>query len=326
MKSRTKIVMKNLLSDVLQVFLILVGITLLAFLLLYLSPGNPAQIALVGTDGNVGMISEEALRQQEELMGLNRSFFAQYWSWLRHACTGDLGMSFMAQEPVTQVLGERMMPTILMTLFSLLLTVVVSIPLGILCAVKQDRWVDNLMRVFSFLGISIPSFVLGVLFLWLFCIKLRWFTIVPMSGAAGLVLPILVLALQTTSKMTRQVRAIVLDELHKPYVEGALMRGAGRREILFSHVLKNSAAPILTNISIYAGALLGGSVVIESIFSVNGLGRMAISAVGNLDYNLVLGFVLWCTLVYLILNLLADVLAAVIDPRIKYTRKEKTRR
>lgn len=325
MRNRTRTLMKNLLSDVLQVFIILIGITLLAFLILYLSPGNPAQIWLVGKDGNAGMVSAEALRQQEELMGLNGSFFSQYWHWLSHACTGDLGISFMTQTPVTQVIGERMMPTLLMTLFSLLITIVVAIPLGVLCAVKQDRWVDNLMRGFSFIGISIPSFVLGVFFLWLFCIKLHWFTIVPMAGAAGLVLPILVLALQSTAKMTRQVRAIVLGELRKPYVEGALMRGVKKKDILLSHVLKNSAAPILTNISIYAGALLGGSVVIESIFSVNGLGRMAISAVGYLDYNLVLGFVLWCTLTYLIINLLADVLSTVIDPRIRYTRKGKSR-
>ncbi|MEE1352314.1 MAG: ABC transporter permease [Acutalibacteraceae bacterium] len=321
MKKRTKILLGNLLSDVLQVLLVLLGITLISFLLLYLSPGNPAEIWLVGKDGNAGMISEETLHRQEEAMGLNGSFLSQYGHWLGSAFQGDLGVSFSNHQPVTQILAERMRPTLLLTSISLLLTILISVPLGILCAVKKGKWVDHFMRALSFLGISIPSFVLGVLFLWLFCVKLHLLPVLASNTARGLILPIIILTLQSSAKMTQQVRSIVLSEIQKPYVDGARMRGVSEQDILYRHVLRNSAAPILTNISIYAGALLGGSVVIETIFSVNGFGRMAVQAVGSLDYNLVLGFVLWCALVYFTVNLLADLLALLIDPRIRYERR-----
>lgn len=315
---RMKIVFRKILSQIVQFLIVIIGITLLTFSIMYLSPKNPAELWLAGSDGNVGIISEEAIEKQEKIMGLDKPFIVQYGNWLLNVAKGDLGTSFITKRPVSQEIKEHMAPTVEMTAVSLAVTVIIAIPLGILCAVYKDRWIDNIFRIFSFIGISVPSFVISLVFLWLFCIKLKIMPVIAPVGLKGLVLPSAVLVIQCSSKMIRQIRAIVLEQLEQPYVEGAVMRGVSYRRILFTHVLKNCAAPILTCISIYVGLFLGGSTIIEGIFSINGLGKMAVNSVARLDYNMLQGFVLWCAIAYLIVNLTVDIISALIDPRIKY--------
>lgn len=315
---RMKIVFRKILSQIVQFLIVIIGITLLTFSIMYLSPKNPAELWLAGSDGNVGIISEEAIEKQEKIMGLDKPFIVQYGNWLLNVARGDLGTSFITKRPISQEIKEHMAPTVEMTAVSLAVTVIIAIPLGILCAVYKDRWIDNIFRIFSFIGISVPSFVISLVFLWLFCIKLRIMPVIAPVGLKGLVLPSAVLVIQCSSKMIRQIRAIVLEQLEQPYVEGAVMRGVSYRRILFTHVLKNCAAPILTCISIYVGLFLGGSTIIEGIFSINGLGKMAVNSVARLDYNMLQGFVLWCAIAYLIVNLTVDIISALIDPRIKY--------
>ena len=315
---RIKIVFRKILSQIVQFLIVIIGITLLTFSIMYLSPKNPAELWLAGSDGNVGIISEEAIEKQEKIMGLDKPFIVQYGNWLLNVAKGDLGTSFITKRPVLQEIKEHMAPTVEMTAVSLAVTVIIAIPLGILCAVYKDRWIDNIFRIFSFIGISVPSFVISLVFLWMFCIKLRIMPVIAPVGLKGLVLPSAVLVIQCSSKMIRQIRAIVLEQLEQPYVEGAVMRGVSYRRILFTHVLKNCAAPILTCISIYVGLFLGGSTIIEGIFSINGLGKMAVNSVARLDYNMLQGFVLWCVIAYLIVNLTVDIISALIDPRIKY--------
>lgn len=318
--NRLKTAAKKIISHISQFILVLIGITLLTFSIMYLSPRNPAELWLAGSDGNAGIISEEAIAEQERIMGLDKPFIVQYVNWLVNVAKGDLGVSYATKRPVATELAEHMSPTVAMTFISLAITVIISVPLGILCAVYKDKIPDNILRIFSFIGISLPSFVMSLLFLWLFCIKLKLMPVIAPNGIRGLILPITVLVIQCSSKMIRQVRAIILEQLDQPYVEGARMRGVRYSTILFSHVLKNSAASILTCISIYVGIFLGGSAIIEGIFSINGLGRLAVSSVARLDYNMLQGFVLWCALVYLIVNLTVDILSAIVDPRIKYDR------
>ena len=315
---RMKIVFRKILSQIVQFLIVIIGITLLTFSIMYLSPKNPAELWLAGSDGNVGIISEEAIEKQEKIMGLDKPFIVQYGNWLLNVARGDLGTSFVTKRPVSQEIKEHMAPTVEMTAVSLAVTVIIAIPLGILCAVYKDRWIDNIFRIFSFIGISVPSFVISLVFLWLFCIKLKIMPVIAPVGLKGLVLPSAVLVIQCSSKMIRQIRAIVLEQLEQPYVEGAVMRGVSYRRILFTHVLKNCAAPILTCISIYVGLFLGGSTIIEGIFSINGLGKMAVNSVARLDYNMLQGCVLWCAIAYLIVNLTVDIISALIDPRIKY--------
>ena len=315
---RMKIVFRKILSQIVQFLIVIIGITHITFSIMYLSPKNPAELWLAGSDGNVGIISEEAIEEQEKIMGLDRPFIVQYGNWLLNVAKGDLGTSFITKRPVSQEIKEHMAPTVEMTAVSLAVTVIIAIPLGILCAVYKDRWIDNIFRIFSFIGISVPSFDISLVFLWLFCIKLKIMPVIAPVGLKGLVLPSAVLVIQCSSKMIRQIRAIVLEQLEQPYVEGAVMRGVSYRRILFTHVLKNCAAPILTCISIYVGLFLGGSTIIEGIFSINGLGKMAVNSVARLDYNMLQGFVLWCAIAYLIVNLTVDIISALIDPRIKY--------
>ncbi len=315
--NRKKSVLTKILTHMLHNLLVLIGITLVTYLVLYLSPRNPAELWLAGSDNNAGTVSEEAIAEQEHIMGLDKPFLVQYWNWLIQVAQGDLGTSFTTNRPVSEELTGHMLPTLYLAVISLAVTVAVAVPLGFYCAVHPDGRVDNILRVFSFIGISVPSFLLSLVMLWLFCLKLKLLPVIADSGGKGLIMPIFVLILQCTSKMIRQVRAIVLEQLEQPYIQGAVSRGVRRHTILFGHVLKNCTAAILTCISIYTGILLGGAAVIEGIFSVNGLGRLAVSSVARLDYYVLQGFVLWCALAYLIVNFAVDIISALVDPRMK---------
>jgi peptide/nickel transport system permease protein len=310
-------VMKKIISSLIQTFLVLIGITLITFFILHISPGNPAEIWLTGGDGNVGQISEEAIKAQEEKMGLDKPFLVQYGLWLEKVLQGDLGNSLTTGQPVVKELSARLLPTISLTFFSLLITVMISVPLGIYCAVYKDRRLDNIVRSIAFIGISIPSFLSALILLWLFCLKLEWFPIIATTDFKGMLLPAAVFVIQCSSKLTRQVRAVILEQLNQEYVKGAIARGVNERTILFSHVLKNAANPILTWVSIYLGVLLGGAAIVETIFSWDGLGKMAVESVGRLDYFMIQGFVLWVAAIFLVVNFLVDIISAIIDPRIK---------
>lgn len=313
----TKTLWKKAGAQLLQTFVLLVGITFITFLILHLSPGNPAELWLTGGDGNVGQVSEEAIRAQEEKMGLDRPFLVQYGSWLGKLLQGDMGESMATGRPVAEELGEHVLPTLALAFSSLLLSVLISVPLGIYCAVYKDRWPDQLVRGFSFLGISLPSFFISLVFLWLFCMKLGWFPVIAGTGLRGMILPMAVLTIQCATKFTRQVRALILDQLGQAYVMGAVARGVDRRTILFSHVLKNALVPILNWCGIYLGVLLGGAAVVETIFSYEGMGKLAIDAVNRLDYFMIQGFVLWIALIFLGIHFVVDLACMLIDPRLK---------
>ena len=314
---RIKNILKKIAASLLQTVAVLIGITLITFFILYMAPGNPAEIWLTGGDANVGQISEEAIKAQEEKMGLDKPFFVQYGNWLAKVCKGDMGISMSTSRPVAEELAEHIIPTLQLTFTSLLLTILISVPLGIYCAVYKDRWLDNIVRSISFIGISMPSFFISLLLLWYFCLEKRIFTIIATEDWKGMVLPTAVLVIQCSSKLTRQVRAVVLEQLSQEYVKGAVARGVSEIRILFSHVLKNCLIPILTWCSIYFGIMLGGSAVIETIFTWNGVGKMAVDAVARLDYYLIQGFVLWIAAIFLAVNFLLDFISAIIDPRIK---------
>lgn len=315
---RNKTALKRALLEVLQFVLVLFIISFLTFSIMHLSPKNPAELWLMGTDGNVGMISDEAVRIQEKVMGLDKPFLVQYGNWLGKAIRGDLGISFSTNRPVTEELRIHVVPTLQLTFISLVLTILLAVPSGILSAVYKESLIDQVIRFFSFIGISVASFVMGLFLLWVFSIRMDLLPVIAEEGVKGLILPVAVLTIQSASRMTRQIRAIILDQLNEPYVEGALLRGVSYRKVLFGHVLRNSAVPILTQISIYTGVLLGGATIIESIFSINGLGRLAVRSITHMDYYMIQGFVLWSALVYLVINLITDRLSRLIDPRIRY--------
>jgi peptide/nickel transport system permease protein len=284
---------------------------------MHIGPGDPAEKYLAGGDGNKGMVSEEAIQAQREKWGLDKPFVVQYFTWLGNAIRGDLGTSYSTGRPVITELASKIGPTIILSVASMFVILLISIPLGVLCALYKDGIVDNISRVVSFVGISLPSFLTSLLLLYFFGVVLGWFSISGDGGIKGLILPVAVLAFQSAAKLTRQVRAAVLEELDKPYVRGAMARGVKKSRILIHHVLRNVWMPILTLTGIYFGAMLGGAAVVESIFSWQGLGQMAVSAVNSSDYMMLQGIVLWLAILYLIVNAAIDGSYALLDPRVR---------
>ena len=302
---------------VLRMIAVLVGITFLSFSLMFLGPGDPAEKYLAGGDGNKGMISEEAIQAQREKWGLDKPFLVQYGVWLGNVCRGNLGNSYSTGRPVIQELKKKAGPTVILAVTSMLICVTVSIPLGVLCAYRKDKLLDNVCRIFSFIGISLPSFLVSLLLLYFLSVQYHWFSISGENGIKGLILPVVVLAFQSSAKLIRQVRSVILTELGKPYVQGARARGAKKSRILFFHVLRNAWMPILTLVGIHFGIQLGGAAVVESIFSWQGLGQLAVSAVRSSDYMLLQGIVLWLAILYLLINFVIDASYARLDPRVR---------
>jgi peptide/nickel transport system permease protein len=298
-----------------QILIVLFGISFLTFGLTYLSPGDPAEIMLTEC-GNLP--TPELLAKTRAELGLDKPFLVQYGSWLKGVLTGNMGTSYSFKVPVIDKLVSCFFPTVKLAFASLVVMLLLSLPLGILSAVYQNRWIDYLVRGITFLGVSIPSFWVGLILLRVFGVNLRW---VPVSGGStdfkSLIMPALTLAFSMSAKYTRQVRTAVLDELRKDYVTGARMRGLSESKILWRHVLPNAMLPLVTLLGLSLGNLLGGTTVVEIIYNWPGMGSMAVKAISCRDYPLVQGYVLWIALLYLGINLLVDISYRRLDPRIK---------
>lgn len=299
----------------LQMLIVLFGITFMTFLLTYLAPGDPAR-AMYEAAGVVP--TEEMLQNARLSMGLDKPFLVQYGNWLTNVLHGDLGDSFSKSLPVVTVLLQRLAPTVKMAVFSMVLMLIISVPLGILSAVRQDRITDYIIRLLSFVGISMPGFWIGLLLLYVFAYKLGLLPVMSASsGLKEMLLPAVTLAIAMASKYTRQVRTAVLEELSQDYVTGARARGIKYSRILWRHVFPNSLLPLITLLGISFGSLLGGTSIVEIIFSYPGLGNLAVSAVRARDYPLIQGFVLWIALIYMVVNLVVDISYSLVDPRIR---------
>lgn len=298
-----------------QMVIVLFGITFITFLLTYLAPGDPA--AAMYEAAGISPTPEQ-LENARIAMGLDQSFWVQYGRWLTNALHGDLGVSFSRNLPVIEVLLTRLWPTVKMAVFSLLLMLIISLPLGILSAVWQDGPLDYMIRMLSFVGISMPGFWLGLLLIYFVCLKLHLLPVMN-SGTdiTAMILPATTLAIAMSSKYTRQVRTAVLEELGQDYVVGARARGIKYPMILVKHVLPNAMLPLITMLGLSFGSLLGGTSVVEVIFSYPGLGNLAVSAVTARDYPMIQGFVLWIALIYMVVNLVVDISYNLIDPRMR---------
>lgn len=298
-----------------QILIVLFGISFFTFGLTYLSPGDPAEIMLTEC-GNIP--TPELLAQTRAELGLDKPFLAQYGNWLKGVLTGDMGTSYSMKVPVVDKLTSCFWPTLELALMSLLIMVVISIPLGILSAVYQNKWPDYLVRALTFFGVSVPNFWIGLILLSIFGVTLGW---VSVSGGStdfkSLILPAFTLAVAMSAKYTRQVRIAVLDELRQDYVTGARMRGVKESRILWRHVLPNAMLPLVTLLGLSLGSLLGGTAVVEIIYNWPGMGSMAVKAISCRDYPLVQGYVLWIAILYMGINLLVDLSYNYLDPRLK---------
>ena len=308
----------QILSRLLQMLIVLIGISFLTFLLTYLSPGDPAR-NLYTASGI--MPTTEQLEETREILGLNKPFFTQYKDWVINCLQGDFGESFMLHKPVADLLLARLWPTLKLTLASTVLMLLFSVPLGVISAVNHNKPIDYFVRAITFFGVSIPNFWLGLMLILVFCVKMGLLPVVS-SGAdlASLILPAVTLAVAMTAKYTRQVRTAVLEELHSDYVIGARARGISESKILWCNVLPNSLLPLITMLGLSIGNLLGGTSVVEIIFSYPGLGNLAVAAITSADYFLVQGYVLWVSVIYMLINLIVDISYYYVDPRMRLRR------
>lgn len=306
---------KQLGKKLLQMIVVLFGISLLTFALTYLAPGDPVRTMYAATGS---MPDEKTLEKTREAMGLNDPVLTQYFNWLSGCLQGDFGTSYSMNKPVGEILLSKLGPTLKLAFFSLLIMLVVSIPFGVLAAVKKNKIIDFFVRGCTFLGISIPNFWVGLLLLYFVAFKFGLLPVVSTgNGIDKLILPAITLAFAMSAKYTRQVRAAVLEELNEDYVMGARARGIKESTILWRHVFLNSLLPLITLVGLSLGSLLGGTAVVEVIFSYPGLGSLAVSAISAYDYPVIQAYVLWIALIYMVINFLVDISYSYLDPRIR---------
>ena len=311
---------KTIVSRLLQMVIVLFGISFITFLLTYLAPGDPARATLLAQGLMPSEAEVEALREQ---MGLNQPFIMQYINWLVACLHGDFGVSYTiaAGKPVASLLLMRLWPTIKLALLALVIMLVFSVPLGILSAIHQNKPIDYIVRGLTFFGVSVPGFWVGLILILIFAVNLK---LVPAISSGGdlrsLILPACTLAFAMTAKYTRQVRTAVLEELHQDYVIGARARGVSERKIIWGNVLPNSMLPLITLLGLSMGSLLGGTAIVEVIFTYPGMGNLAVNAITGLDYPVVQAYVLWVALIYMVINLIVDISYNFIDPRMRVKR------
>lgn len=309
---------KRLGNRLLQMLIVLIGISFLTFLLTYMSPGDPVRNMYLSTGI---MPSEKEIEETREAMGFNDPFLVRYGRWIGGCLQGDFGESYSLNKPVVDLLMARLWPTLQLTIASLLIMIIISVPLGILSAVYKNKPIDYIVRAVTFFGVSLPNFWVGLMLILVFCVQMRIFNVVASSGSLqDLVLPAVTLAIAMSAKYTRQVRTAVLEELSSDYVVGLRARGVPEWKILWFNVLPNSFLPLITMLGISIGSLLGGTSVVEVVFSYPGLGNLAVNAIMSSDYYLIQGYVLWVSVIYMIVNLVVDISYNYIDPRIRIRR------
>ncbi|WP_291799028.1 ABC transporter permease [Brevibacterium sp.] len=313
-----------ILRRVLSLIPVLLTVFVVVFLILHLAPGSPASV----------MLGEEAT--QEDIaalnaeLGLDRPLVAQFLSWSGGALTGDLGTSYFLGMPVTQAIVEHISPTFGLAVIAEIIAIVIAIPLGVLAARRRGSHTDRTILAGSLLGISVPSFLLALFLLLIFGVWLRWLPVggyEPLSSGftvwlAYLILPAVALAAMQAALVTRMCRSSMIDVLQVEYIALARAKGLKESKVLFKHALRNGFLPVLTVLGQGLGALITGAVVTETIFTIPGLGTLVVNSIMHRDFPVVQGVVLFTTVVFVLVNLLVDILYGVLDPRISVTAKK----
>lgn len=302
---------------------VLLGVSVLVFLAVELAPGDAVD-ALLPPES---FASPEARERMREDFGLNDPAPLRYAQWLGRTVTGDLGYSLTSQQPITEIVMRRLPTTLQLVGFALAISIVVGVTCGVIAAIRQYSWIDYVMTFFSFFWISIPAFFMGLALIYLFAVRLGWFPVFGASSAGAdspvldrlhhLILPGLTLGLELAAALTRCTRASLLEVLHTDYLRTARAKGLGERSVIVRHALKNALIPIITVIAFRLPYLIGGAVIIETVFQWPGLGLLMLNAATQKDYPLVMGLGLIVTLVVVVSSFLADVAYTLVDPRIR---------
>lgn len=307
--------MKYILKRLLQLIPILIGITFLSFAMMRIA-GSDAVTELYTAHGSA--VSQEVIDARKAELGLDKPFLVQYGGWLLRLLQGDMGQSYISGNDVFDTFISKLPATLLLTFLSVILTVLISIPLGILSAVHQGRIVDIILRFISFVDNAMPNFFVAMVLMQILSIRLNLLPVIS-SGVnlRSAWMPMLTLAISMSAKYMRQVRASVLDELNKDYVSGLKSRGLRNSVILWKNVMKSAMLTIVTLLALSIGSLLGGTAIIESIFMWDGVGKLAVDAINMRDYPMIQAYVMWMAIIYVVVNLVTDCLYHYMDPRIR---------
>lgn len=303
--------LKFVLKRILVTIPVLLGVTFIVFSMMYITPGDPARMMLGDLATN-----EEVVELQEEL-GLKDPFLTRYLNYLGNVLRGELGTSYSTKQPVASAVLERLPATIKLALFSCLFAIAIGVPIGIISAVRQYSFVDNISRILSLVGISLPNFWLALLLMIFFSVKLGW---LPPSGLYGplyYIMPVISISAVSLATFARMTRSSMLEVIRQDYIRTAHAKGQKKAIIIFKHALPNALIPIVTVVGIQLGTALGGAVVNEQVFAIPGLGKLMVDSIKARDFPMVQGGVLIMAIMFSLLNLLIDLLYAFIDPRIK---------
>lgn len=311
---RSKRMRRSIVRRVLQFIPVLLGITFLAFLLIYLSPSDPVSVRM--SAGGIS-VSPEIMESMRRSMGLDRPLLIQYGDWLWNILHGNMGKSYITDADVLDQILKALPYTLKMAGASLLLTLCISIPVGILTAAMQNSKFDYVVRVIAFVGNALPNFIIALCLMFIFSYRLGWIPVLATTKPIGLVLPALTLALVMSSRYIRQIRAAMLDELSKGYVVGLRSRGLSETTILYKNALKNIMVTVITLTGISLGSLLGGTVIVETVFTWPGLGSLIMEGISQRDYPVVQAVIVWMASAFMVVNLLTDISYTVFNPKIK---------
>lgn len=305
---------RSIIRRVLQFIPVLLGITFLAFLLIYLSPSDPVSVRM--SAGGIS-VSPEIMESMRRSMGLDRPLLIQYGDWLWNILHGNMEKSYITDADVLDQILKALPYTLKMAGASLLLTLCISIPVGILTAAMQNSKFDYVVRVMAFVGNALPNFIIALCLMFIFSYRLGWIPVLATTKPIGLILPALTLALVMSSRYIRQIRAAMLDELSKGYVVGLRSRGLSETTILYKNVLKNIMVTVITLTGISLGSLLGGTVIVETVFTWPGLGSLIMEGISQRDYPVVQAVIVWMASAFMVVNLLTDISYTVFNPKIK---------
>ncbi|PHU39355.1 nickel ABC transporter permease subunit NikB [Pseudobutyrivibrio ruminis] len=307
--------LKYTIKRILQLIPILFAITFLSFAMMRLAGSNVVEQKMLNT-GQV--VTDAQLEAAKAELGLDKPFLVQYITWLNDLLHGDMGVSFVSGMDVFDTFISKLPATLFLTVTSIVLTVIISIPLGIISAVYKNKFWDYFIRFFSFIGNSMPNFFVSLVLMYILGIKLKFFPIISREMSfESVAMPTITLAIAMSAKYLRQVRTTVLDELGKDYIMGAKARGVKFSTTLWKSVMRESLVTIITLLALSIGSLLGGTAIVESIFMWDGVGKMAVDAINMRDYPIIQAYVMWMAIIYVTVNLITDLSYRLLDPRIR---------
>ncbi len=313
--------MKYVGKRILQLLPILLAITFLSFGMMRIAGSDVVEQKMLNTGAAA---SDEVIEKARRELGLDKPFLVQYFVWLGRLLKGDMGTSYVSGKKVFELFVSRLPATLLLTAVSILLTIAVSIPLGIVSAVFRDTALDYIIRFFSFIGNSMPNFFVSLVLMYVLAIRLRLFPVISREpGLKSVTMPAVTLAIAMSAKYLRQVRAAILEELGKDYVDGARARGVHFLVILWFSVMRSSLLTIITLLALSIGSLLGGTAIVESIFMWDGVGKLAVDAIHMRDYPMIQAYVMWMAIIYVTVNLITDLCYQLLDPRIRLSGGER---